>query len=92
MAKFWEWVRKTGDSRDHTAEVIEYAYAGTVILAWVWLSVWLTKGILRDKGPDAGWNQAFMTLAGLVALSKVNNAWAVRDKKPDDLDKQNPAS
>jgi hypothetical protein len=67
-------ISKAVNEKDHTVSVMEIAYGGTVIMAWLWLS----HGVYKGHGFTDGWNYAFITLAGLVCLNKANKDWANR--------------
>ena len=80
MATIQKWLGKAFDGKDHTVEVAEVAFL-LVVLAGIF---WLGHGIYKGKGFTEGWNNAFLTLSGLVCLSKGNSAWANRGPKPLD--------
>ena len=69
-----DWLKKWLDSTDHTKELYDFAFIGTVIFVWIWLN----HGVYKGKGFTEGWNQALITLFGAVALVKGNGAWANR--------------
>ena len=79
------WLSRFLNASDHTAYVVLAAYAATVICDLVWLS----HGVYKGKGFTDGWNQNFLTLAGLVCVTKVNGTWATRLRENNDAQAAN---
>ena len=71
MSKIGGW----WNASDHTKELHDIAFIGTVVLAWVWLG----HGVYKGKGFTDGWNQAFLTLTGAITLVKGNGMWTNRN-------------
>ena len=77
------WFQKFMDASDHTADVVLAAYSATVICDLIWLA----HGVYKGQGFTDGWNSNFLTLAGLVGVTKVNNTWATRAREKNDAQK-----
>ena len=88
MATILKTLTKWLDSTDHTKELYDLAFIGTVVLVWFWLG----HGVYKGKGFTEGWNQALLTLFGAVGLIKGNGAWANRDRGNQPPESLNPNS
>jgi len=79
------YLQKLLNAGDHTADVVLLCYLATVIADLFWLS----HGVYKGKGFTDGWNQNFLTLAGLVGITKVNGTWATRAREKDNAQASN---
>ena len=80
-----DWLSRFLNASDHTADVVLAAYIAVVVADIFWLS----HGVYKGKGFTDGWNQNFLTLAGLVCITKVNGTWATRLREKSDAQTTN---
>ena len=69
-----DYISRLLNASDKTADVVLLAYAATVVCDLVWL----THAVYKGHGFEQGWNDNFLTLSGLITITKVNGAWANR--------------
>jgi uncharacterized membrane protein len=72
------FIGKMFNGTDHTVETRLVCYVAVVFCDIFWLGHATWKG----KSFTSEWNQNFLILAGLVALTHMNGAWAGRPANP----------
>ena len=71
------YLLKLLDAGDHTADVVLLAYIATVTCDLFFLA----HGVYKGKGFTPDWNQNFLILSGMVAITKMNNSWSTRERE-----------